>query len=81
MTSAKRRLDDGRWLDADGYVGRTEPGAGPRRYAPDGFTFGPAVGERLPDVVLVDAAGGVVDVHADRAGRRAIVCFERSVVW
>ena len=43
--------------------------------------IGPAVGTRFPDVVLPDQNGRVVDLHAARAGRRALVLFNRSVVW
>ncbi len=43
--------------------------------------IGPAVGERFPDVVLPDQRGRVVDLHAARGGRRALVVFHRSVSW
>ncbi len=42
---------------------------------------GPPVGERFPDVRLADQHGGVVDLHAARAGRRALVVFYRSASW
>lgn len=42
---------------------------------------GPAVGEPFPDVRLPDQTGAVVDLHARRGTRRAVVVFHRSVVW
>lgn len=44
-------------------------------------TVGPAIGERFPDLLLPDQAGIPVDIHAERAGRRAIVVFFRSAGW
>ncbi|MBI2324145.1 MAG: hypothetical protein HYU87_04185 [Chloroflexi bacterium] len=43
--------------------------------------IGPRVGERFPDVVLPDQHGKPVDLHAARAGRRALVVFHRSASW
>jgi len=43
--------------------------------------IGPAVGERFPDLVLPDQSGEPVDLHAARAGRRALVVFYRSAAW
>ncbi len=43
--------------------------------------IGPNEGERFPDVVLSDQRGRVVDLHAARAGRKAIVVFYRSAEW
>jgi hypothetical protein len=45
------------------------------------FPTGPAVGERLPDFTLRNQRGEPVDFHADRAGHRAAVLFQRSAVW
>ncbi len=45
------------------------------------FPTGPAIGERLPDFVLPNQRGERVDFHADRAGRKAAVVFQRSAVW
>jgi len=42
---------------------------------------GPAVGTPFPDVRLPDQHGDVVDLHASRAGRRALVVLYRSAVW
>ena len=47
----------------------------------DFATLGPAVGERFPDVRLPDQTGQIVDLHAARAGRRALVVFYRSARW
>jgi peroxiredoxin len=44
-------------------------------------TIGPAVGERFPDVRLPDQTGAIVDLHAARAGRRALMVFYRSADW
>lgn len=43
--------------------------------------IGPAPGERFPDLVLPDQHGTPVDLHAARAGRRALVLFHRSAAW
>lgn len=46
------------------------------------FTLvGPALGSRFPDVALPDQRGGLVDLHAVRAGRRALLLFHRSAAW
>jgi peroxiredoxin len=44
-------------------------------------TIGPNEGECFPDVVLPDQTGRAVNLHAARAGRRAIVIFHRSAEW
>ena len=44
-------------------------------------TVGPSVGERFPDVTLPDQTGEPVDLHAHRAGRKALVVFHRSADW
>jgi peroxiredoxin len=50
--------------------------------APRDFrTIGPNEGEPFPDVRLPDQTGAVVDLHAARAGRRALVVFHRSADW
>jgi len=43
--------------------------------------IGPAVGRRFPDVTLPDQHGRTVDLHAERAGRHALVVFHRSASW
>jgi len=47
----------------------------------DFSTVGPAVGTPFPDIVLPDQHGRTVDLHATRAGRRALVVFYRSARW
>ncbi len=42
---------------------------------------GPPVGSRLPDVRLPDQTGRVVDLHAVRGDRRALVVIYRSARW
>jgi hypothetical protein len=49
----------------------------PRDFA----TIGPREGERFPDVRLSDQTGAVVDLHAERAGRPALVVVYRSAEW
>ena len=49
--------------------------------ATNDFPTGPALGERLPDVALSNQHGALIDLHIDRAGRKAVVAFIRSVVW
>ena len=43
--------------------------------------IGPKVGARLPDVRLPDQTGRVVDLHAVRGDRRALVVIYRSARW
>lgn len=47
----------------------------------DFTAIGPAVGTLFPDVRLPDQTGQIVDLHAARAGRRALVVFYRSAKW
>lgn len=47
----------------------------------DFSAIGPAVGARFPDVRLPNQQGTLVDLHAARAGRRALVVFHRSARW
>ena len=49
--------------------------------ATDHFPTGPAVGERFPDFTLHDQHNGHVNLEAARAGRRALLVFERSARW
>lgn len=71
----------GLWADRNGALGPFRPGVGPRS-DPDGwFPTGPALGERLPDIVAPAHTGDIVDVHALRAGRPAVMVFYRSAVW
>ena len=43
--------------------------------------IGPRPGERFPDVTLPDQTGTMIDLHAARAGRPALVVFYRSAEW
>ena len=43
--------------------------------------IGPNVGSRFPDIRLPDQTGRVVDLHAERGNRRALVVFYRSASW
>jgi hypothetical protein len=43
--------------------------------------IGPAVGAALPNARLPDQSGRPVDLHADRAGRPAVVVLHRSARW
>jgi peroxiredoxin len=43
--------------------------------------IGPAVGTRFPALRLPDQNGRIVDLHADRGSRRALVVFYRSARW
>ena len=56
----------------------TQPAAFP---ATDFTNIGPTVGARFPDVRLPDQHGRMVDLHAARAGRRALIVFYRSARW
>ncbi|MDE0846472.1 MAG: hypothetical protein ACJ05G_12330 [Actinomycetota bacterium] len=67
--------------DADGYIGPMPAGSGPRSNPLGEFPTGPAVGERLPDVVALNSDGHTVDLHSDRNGQQAVLIFTRSVVW
>jgi hypothetical protein len=49
---------------------------------PRDFTkIGPKEGEWFPDIHLPDQHGAAVDLHAVRAGRKALVVFHRSADW
>lgn len=53
----------------------------PKLQSVDFDGVGPNVGDRFPDVYLQDQHGDVIDLHADRAGRKAIVDVFRSADW
>jgi hypothetical protein len=67
--------------DEDGIVAVLPIDHGLRRIQEEGFSSGPAVGDRLPDFQLQDVDGRVIDLHADRGESRAAVVFFRSAVW
>jgi peroxiredoxin len=47
----------------------------------DFAAIGPRVGDPFPDVRLPDQTGRIVDLHGDRAGRRALFVVYRSASW
>jgi len=47
----------------------------------DFSTVGPSEGDRCPEIRLPDQTGAMVDLHAARAGRKALVVFHRSAEW
>jgi hypothetical protein len=55
--------------------------AAQRMPATDEFPTGPAVGERFPDVTLRNQRGEAVAIDAARAGRKALIVFQRSARW
>lgn len=55
--------------------------AAPEHPLIDFGAVGPPVGARLPDVVLPNQRGELVDLHARRGGRRAVVVVHRSASW
>jgi hypothetical protein len=69
------------WIDHLGFSGPMRPGTGPRSDPAGDFPTGPAVGDRLPDVVGTDQWGNAVDVHRDRANGPLVMVFFRSAVW
>ena len=49
--------------------------------ARDFAKIGPNEGERFPDIRLPDHNGLMVDLHAARGARKALVVFYRSADW
>jgi hypothetical protein len=43
--------------------------------------IGPSEGEPFPDIRLPDQHGTTIDLHAARAGGKALVVFYRSADW
>ena len=43
--------------------------------------IGPNEGARFPDVRLPDQTGTLIDLHAARAGTKALVVVYRSAEW
>ncbi len=70
------------WDDYLGFTGPFKPGSGPRSDPLAGtFPTGPAIGERLPDIVGIDQWGTAIDVHQRRGERPLVMVFFRSAVW
>ena len=62
--------------------GEVAPMTTPAHFPTTDFrTIGPQVGTRFPDVVLPSQDGTLVDLHAVRGERRALVIFHRSARW
>jgi len=55
--------------------------ASPQLPVLDFSTIGPILGSRFPDVRLPDQTGLVLDLHAERGNRRALVVLYRSARW
>jgi len=73
--------DDHEFYDEFGFYSPMPVSRAARREPDAGFPTGPDVGTRLPEVVLPDQAGRMVDVHADRGDHGAVVVFHRSAYW
>ncbi len=69
------------WQDHDGFIGRVQPGTGPRSDPRGDFPTGPEVGEAMPDVRCSTSDATLLDLHAHRAGRPAVLTFFRSALW
>ena len=80
METRATQADTG-WRDHDGFIGPVRPGNGPRSDPAGIFPTGPAIGERLPDVLCSTAHGAPFDLHQHRGERRAVFIFFRSAVW
>jgi hypothetical protein len=82
VRASHEKLEPGTQVDEYGIrvpVPASHPG---RRFpADEGFPTGPSVGETLPSFRLPNQRGEMIDFHEDRAGRRAVVMFQRSAVW
>ena len=71
----------GGWRDNDGFIGPFQPGNGPRNDPLGDFPTGPAIGQRMPDIRCLDAAGQPFDLHEQRGDAPAVFVFFRSAVW
>ena len=76
-----RQTERGTWLDHLGFEGPLQPGTHARSDPTGEFPTGPAIGERLPDIVARDFRGRRVDVHEIRRGGPLVMVFYRSAVW
>ncbi len=52
-----------------------------RMPATDDFPTGPAVGEHFPDFTLRNQRNEAVRLETARAGRKALIVFQRSARW
>lgn len=81
-TRAERTSSGKGWRDHLGFVGPYQPGVGPRSDPKQGQQpTGPAIGERLPDIVASGPGGRVIDAHRERNGGPLIAVFYRSATW
>ena len=64
-----------------GTAAEQAPRPNQRMPANDDYPKGPEVGERLPDFTLPDQHGDAVTFSEARAGRKALVVFNRSARW
>lgn len=69
------------FTDEFGFTAPLPTSSRQRMIPEEGFSTGPAVGARLPDIALQSHTGERVDLHADRGGSKAAVVFFRSAVW
>ena len=69
------------WLDHLGFEGPLQPGTHARSDPAGEFPTGPAVGEKLPDIVAPDSRGQLIDVNEARHGGPLVMVFYRSAVW
>jgi hypothetical protein len=53
----------------------------PQKEAAAKLERGPALGEHFPAVELADQHGRLIDLHAVRNNRPALVAFDRSTLW
>ena len=81
MDKASPYHDYPEYRDEFGQVGPLPASDGQRQVPDEGFFTGPEIGEPLPGFTLKSAAGGRVDLHADRGESKAAVVFFRSAVW
>ena len=72
--------DDDVFHDRFGFYSPMPLNRGARREPEADFPTGPGIGATLPDIVLPDQNGRLIDVRA-RGPRGAIVIFHRSAYW
>jgi hypothetical protein len=73
--------DDHEFYDEFGFYSPMPLSRAARREPGVDFPTGPEVGTRLPDIMLPDQGGRLVDVHTDRGEHGAVVVFHRSAYW
>ncbi len=73
--------DEHEYYDEFGFYSPMPLSRAARREPDAGFPTGPEIGASLPSIVLPDQHGRLVDVHASRGERGAVVVFHRSAYW